>query len=151
MAKNNKRRLYVLGKNIVQVEGEEIIKTFSLNNEAMEREIEHVIAEGIERPNQIFQIAVERVTGETFGDIRRKFIISGKEYSIYDQDMYKLYEAFILNNEIIKRKFNIKIQMKKEHNQYLQKEREIKAYIKEDKYNAIRYIKNHRPDLTKRF
>ena len=88
MAKNNKRRLYVLGKNIVLVEGEEIIKTFSLNNEAMEREIENVIAEGIERPNQIFQIAVERVTGETFGDVRRKFIISGKEYSIYDQDMY---------------------------------------------------------------
>lgn len=150
MTRKRVLRLYAYGDVIVQVEGEEIIQTFDLDREILTETIQQVIEENIERPNEIFKLAVERITGEYFGDVKRKLVISEIEYSLYDQSIYRFCESIIFDNTNFKKKQELKLQMKKEYNMYLQKEREILGYLKEDRNKTGKHIKNHRADLAKK-
>lgn len=100
MAKKATRRLYALGESIILTEGEKIIKCYNFEQEELYEALNCVLNEnGIQQPVFFFKDAIESITGEYFGDVKRKLKIGGIEHSIYDQKIYKICEEFIINHE----------------------------------------------------
>ena len=86
MAKKATRRLYALGESIVLTEGEKIIKCYNFEQEELYEALNCALNEkGIHQPVLFFKNAIENITGEYFGNVRRRLKIGGVEHSIYDQ------------------------------------------------------------------
>lgn len=145
MAKKVKR-LYAFKNVIVQAEGEEILKTFNLSQETLLNEISKIMDEKILRPNEMFKIAVENLTGEYFGNVSKKFVKDQKEYILYDQKIYKVCEEFILNDERFIKKMEFNKKRNEERKKFREEENVILGYLISNKTKTIKHIRNHCPD-----
>lgn len=146
MAKKVTRRLYALGESIILTEGEKIIKCFNFEQDELYAALNCALNEkGIRKPVLFFKNAIESITGEYFGDVKRKLKIGGIEHSIYDQKIYKICEEFINNDE---RFIKIRELERDRWNSYKQscyEQRVIKAYYAKRHDRALSYIRKNMP------
>ena len=148
MAKKATRRLYALGESIVLTEGEKIIKCYNFEQEELFEALDEALnkKEIQKQPALIFKHAIESITGEYFGDVKRKLKIGGIEHLIYDQKIYKICEEFIMNDKRLIKARELQKNRLEEYKKYHYEQRAVKSYFF-NKYNRdLDYIRKHMPE-----
>lgn len=146
MAKKATRRLYALGESIVLTEGEKIIKCYNYEQEELYEALNCALNEkGIHQPVLFFKNAIENITGEYFGNVRRRLKIGGVEHSIYDQKIYKVCENFIMKDERFIELTNFQKKRRESYNQHCIEQKEISSYYARRHDRDLRYLRMHMP------
>lgn len=138
MRKAKKRRMFVVGESIIQVQQGKLIQVFNFDKEDIIEEIGQIMEEKMDRPSEIFKNAIENLTGEKFGDVRMKFIIDDVEFCILDQSIYKKCEQFIIQHERFKENTKSRQQRKNERKNHIMKNRDIYEYFRREHYRALK-------------
>ena len=147
MAKKATRRLYALGESIILTEGEKILKCYNFEPEELFKALDEALNErGILQPVLFFKIAIENITGEYFGNVKRKLKIGEVEHSIYDQKIYKICEDFIMNDERFVKAREFEKSRRKSYNQYHYDQKVVNSYYANRHKRDIEYIRKHMPE-----
>lgn len=147
MAKKATRRLYALGESIILTEGEKIIKCYNFEQEELFEALDEALnKKEIKQPALFFKEAIESLTGENFGDVKRKLKIGGIEHSIYDQKIYKVCENFINNDERLIKARDLQKNRIESYKKYKYEQRVINSYYGNRHNRDIDYIRKHMPE-----
>lgn len=147
MAKKATRRLYALGESIILTEGEKIIKCFNFEQDELYAALNCALKEKeIQQPVLFFKSAIESITGEYFGNVKRKLKIGGIEHSIYDQKIYKICEEFINNDENFIKAKEIQRNRRNSYKQGYYENSVVNSYFAKRHKRDVNYIRKHMPE-----
>lgn len=103
------KRIACYGDKIVVLENKEIKRFLIIDEEKVKKEINSIIdnRETVLDLYHIFRKCMENITGYAYYGIRNPPVINGVRYSIHDQEIFKKYKDFILENEVLKREHSL--------------------------------------------
>ena len=121
-------------KKLLYGAGSVITKNVPNKSLALERSTQIIKENAVKEPNEIFKVAIERVTGEYFGYGKKKLILDGKEYDIHDQSIYRRCEKFILNDFRFVRRNEFNKRRIEARRKYMENEKKKYYNYKKKKY-----------------